>query len=251
MTDEEKKKLEEEKKKADEDAAKKVEVVSKEEMAVVLKKQREEFDAEKKKAIEDAASREKAKLYDTIEKHKTDLETLSKKVKEDEEKKSKEAAELEAKRKDELDAKARIAELEKSQDEMRERFSTVLDLENKKFTAELEKRDLALFREKLISEAKGEIIPELVSGKSKEELEQTAELAKERYKTILENSKKQTIDELIKSGKIPGPDGKDKKPQDTDRPAGSPDLREIFAKAPEDFKKYADSYLDEYRKSSS
>ncbi len=111
---------------------------------------------------------------------------------------------------------------------------------------ELRKRDLAILRERLIADSRGEIIPELVQGNSEEELHKAAESAKVRYKEIVENQRKQLTDELIRTGKLPGPDGKDKKKEETSLGAGIKSTKEVWELGDDEFLKYKESVLKEF-----
>ena len=196
-------------------------------------------------AVKEAASKEKEKLYDTVEKYKKDLETLANKAEMEEVEKQKLLQEESDKKKAELSAQERVAELEKDLDKTSKRFEEVINIKDLEFKEALRKRDLAILRERLVAEAKGEIIPELVQGDSEEQINEAAELARLRYKEIVENQKKQLTDELIRTGKIPGPDGKDKKDTTTDLTGGR-SIKEVFELPEEDFIKYKDEVLKKF-----
>ena len=224
-------------------------VLTESEVQALLKKKEEELTAAIDEAKKDAASKEKAKLYDTIEKAKTQAAEYEKQLKEfqavEEEKRKAEEQRI----KDEMDAKERMKIIENELDSSKKRFSEMLDLKDKEFNAELKKRDLAILRERLISEAKGEIIPEMVQGSTEEELKAAADLARTRYKDIVEAQKKQIVESLIKDGKIPSPDGTGKITE-SDKTAVSGGIKssqEIFGMSEAEFQEYSKSVLSQYK----
>lgn len=219
------------------------------EVQALLKQKEEEFNSKLEEAKKEAASKEKAKLYDTIEAAKKSAAENEKKIKEIEAKAEAERKAEEQKIKDEMDAKERLKLLEAQQEENTKRFNEMMELKTSQFESELKKRDLAVMREKLISEARGEIIPEIVQGNSEEELVQAAEKARARFREIAEAQRKQFADTLIKEGKIPGPDGSDKITEgDKSKSAsGQKSLQDIFSMTKDDFLKYKDSVLSQYK----
>ena len=216
-----------------------------EELKTILDSKDQEVQEKIAAAVKDAASKEKEKLYDTVEKYKKDLEVLAKKAEAEEAEKQKLLQMEEEKKKAELSAKERVAELEKDLEKTSKRFEEVIGIKDLEFKEALRKRDLAILRERLVADAKGEIIPELVQGDSEEQINKAAELARLRYKEIVENQKKQLTDELIRTGKIPGPDGKDKKDNPTDL-SGGKSIKEVFELPDEDFLKYKDEVLKKF-----
>lgn len=222
----------------------KPDVMTKDEVAKLLADQAAEFTAKMEAAVKEAASKEKEKLYDTIDKYKKDTEALTAKAKAEEDEKNRILKEEADKKKEELDAKERVKQLEVELEKTAKRFEEVMEIKDKQFTSELTKRDLAIIREKLIGEANGAIIPELVQGNTEEELRKSAESAKARFSEIVTAQKKQVEDELIRAGKIPGPDGKNKETKETHGdPTRVKSMKEIFGMPDDDFIKYKDEYL--------
>lgn len=220
-------------------------VLTEAEVQALLKQKEDELSKKIEEATKEAASKEKAKLYDTIEASKKAAAEMEKKLKEVEAAEEAKRKEAEQKVKDEMDAKERLKILEDQQQEDKKRFQEILDIRSTEFQSELKKRDLAIIREKLISEAKGEIIPEMVQGNSEEELVQAAEKSRARFKEIIDAQKKQFADTLIKDGKIPHPDGSDKitERDKSVSSSGQKSLQDIFSMPKEDFLKYKDEIL--------
>jgi hypothetical protein len=225
---------------------KKSDILTKEEVQALLDKQKEDFDKTLKEAVKEAASKEKEKLYDTVEKYKKDLEVLAVSAKKEQEEKDKLLKAEEDKKKEEMSAKDRVTQLEVEMTKTTKRFEEAISLKDVEFKGELAKRDLEIFKEKLIAEAKGEIISEMVKGTSEEELKQSAEQSKVRYKEIVENQKKQLTDELVRLGKIPGPDGKDKQDQTPGVSGDERSVADIFTMPEEEFSAYKDEVLKKY-----
>lgn len=198
--------------------------------------------------IAKAVSTEKEKLYDTIEKVKGEKEKLEKELSKTMSEKEKERIAEEEKKKAEMDAIERVQLLETKQAEDSKRFQDVMQMKETEWQEELKKRDLAVYREKKINESNGLIIPELVQGKTTEEIDRAVELAKQRYIAIVESTKKQAMDEMLKNGKLPGPDGKDKKDESGSGATGEtrPDWQRLMTMTNEDFVKEKAKFEKEF-----
>lgn len=215
------------------------------------------------KKIKEAVEIEKRKLYDSLgatkkeakealeklEKYEKEKQDLENQKKEAEEKKRKE---LEAQERDKMDLKERLAQLEESLQNKDSQLQMTLEKQKETFQEELKKRDLELKREQILSQHKGEIVPDLVRGNSVEELEKSVEQAKNRYQEIYEQAKKSLEESSINNGKLPTSSGQNKVPNTEGNPAGSggntdgaKSYEEIAAMSPEEFKKYKDKVLAE------
>lgn len=210
-------------------------------LEAALKKQADEFDAKLKTAI----TTEKDKLYETLNVEKDKAKQLKAeldKYKKEEEVKTQE---LEAKKKEEMDIKDRLKELEAQTKVEQEKFSNIMSIKDSEFKAELKARDLAMLKKEKILESKGQIIPELVTGNSEEEILQSVEVAKQRYAAIMEEAKQKTEAELLKSGKLPTSDGLNKQEKDIsslgDR---NTSWQKLMTMSPEEVKKQAAQYLE-------
>jgi hypothetical protein len=153
-----------------------------------------------------ARKEEKDKLYPEVERHKTrvqnlerekaDLETAIATAQED----GKKAKGLEA----------RLADVEKQLTELPNRFSKVMDdtLDSMKRQGDQDRQrdQLKAHRERLVGSTT-ELIPELVTGNTPEELNASFESAKQRYKDIYGQGAEKTRKELESSvrGALPQP----------------------------------------------
>jgi len=176
----------------------------------LLNKQKEEFkkllDDEKKKI----ANTEKSKLYDTLEQHKkSELELKGKLSAYEKDEQSKKQAE-EEKRKEDMDLKERLAEHEIEVEKIKNRSAEMIKAVEDGYKKELNARDLDIHKQSLIASANGRIIPEMVSGSTKEEIEDSVEKAKKKYESILEAREEEVKTKQTKDGVVPGPNGLDK-----------------------------------------
>lgn len=202
----------------------------------------EEFD----KKLKDVASTEKNKLYETIQKEKNEKEALAKRLSSFEEAEKAKKVEEEQKRKEELDVKERLTELESKTTSDNKRFQELLDIKDKEFQARLKQRDLEVYREKKVAEAKGNVIPELVRGESVEEIDKAYNVAVTRYEEIRDGEKKKIEADLVKNGKIPGPDvQKDDSGGNTTTSSGK-NWGDIHNMSPEEFEKHKDNVLKQF-----
>jgi predicted RNase H-like nuclease (RuvC/YqgF family) len=222
---------------------------SKDEVEKLLKDKEKEIKELSQKAIVEAVGTEKQKLYATIEKEKEEKLRLEKELEEFRQEEAKKKEEEEEKRREELEVRDLVKEIEEKQVKESKRFQEILDLREKEYKTELLKRDLAIFRERKIAEANGRIIPELVQGNSEEEISQSVELAKQRYIDIVEGTKKEVTAQFLKDGKIPGPDGKDKKIENEDpaQPSDAPKRnKELWEMSDEQFKEYKEKFEKDF-----
>jgi len=236
-------------KKEDEKVGEKVDLkkdsFSKEEVEALIKAREAEIKAEKDEAAKKIIETEKAKLYDTIEAEKkksSDLEKIirDRKNEEDEKKKAEDQ-----KMNDELEAKEQVRLLAKKLEDDSKRFQDIVELKDAEYKGELRKRDLEIYKEKLITSYNGAIIPEMVSGKTEEELNQAVEVAAERYKQIAERSKQEIMDEAVKNGKLPKPGDLDNSLKKT---SGAKDWKEVMEMPKEDYEAYKKSIFDALNK---
>jgi colicin import membrane protein len=149
------------------------------------------------KLIAAEAQTTRSQLYGTIEELKKGQKELSDKLAA--EAKAKEdaaAAEAEAKAKKErenLDAKGAIAELESRFTQIAakqaEEFSTKLTQQEQSARAQI----LQLHREKIIAASGGEIIEELLTGNTPEELTASAELARQKFASIKQRTQEEVL----------------------------------------------------------
>lgn len=144
--------------------------------------------AEANELLEKARKQEKDKLYGTIQSLQEKLEVLTEAQKADQEEKKKIREEAEA-----AAEKERLAKLS-SEDKLAEQLSalaTKLDREAKareeletKLAEEREARALDSYRQKALAEAGDEVIPDLIQGQSKEEIDRNVAIAKARFQEL-------------------------------------------------------------------
>jgi hypothetical protein len=223
----------------------KKESFSKDEVKALLEKTAADIKIAATETTKQIIETEKAKLYDTIEAEKKKSSELEKIVREqknaDDEKKKAE----EQKINDELDAKEQVKLLAKKLDDDSKRFEDIVELKDAEYKGELRKRDLEIYKEKLIASYNGAIIPEMVSGKTEEELDKAVEAAAERYKQIAERSKQEIMDEAVKNGKLPKPGDLDNSLKKT---SGAKDWKDVMSMSTEDYAAYKKSVFDNLEK---
>lgn len=218
------------------------------EVKELLAEQSKKSSEEHETKLKDIASLEKNKLYDTIRKEKDEKEALQKKLSTFEEADKLKAADDEKKRVEELDIKDRLMELEGKTATDNKRFQQMMEIKDKEFDAALKKRDLALYKERKVANAKGGIIPELVLGNSEKEIDEAYDKAVNRYEEIRDGEKKKLEANLINNGKLPGPDGgKDVVPGDdiSNTPSGK-NWEDVHKMSPDEFEKYKEDALKQF-----
>lgn len=146
--------------------------------------------------VEKARQEEKDKLYPQIQELKAGIKELQDHIRaeRDEKDRMKREAEEEAERR----RVAKLSENEK-QTELLKKLEEQLREQNderERFRKELEQRDqkdrLTRYRESQIKLAGDEILPELVSGNSEEEIDRSIEIAKARYKELEDRFKQRS-----------------------------------------------------------
>lgn len=203
--------------------------------------------AEVEAATKTSISTEKDKLY-------SNMEALKKKNREFEDQLNslaKEKRELE-----EYKEKERLAKMsteEKAQDELKkateriEQLNTSFNVLKQETDDKLLTKDLELYREKLIAQATGNIIPELVRGTSREELEVSYKMAVERFKSIkadVEKGIKETLkDDLNTEVSTETPNQTRKTPPKNEKMLSALEIRNL---PPEKYKQYKEEVLSKY-----
>jgi len=137
-----------------------------------------------KAAEKESSQKEKQKLYETIDKLKSDLKEsnsyLSKFKQAEDERKKKED---ELRRAEMSDDERRDEAIRKANRDL-EQLNTAFEMLKRETEEKLRKKDLEIYRERLITKANGKIIPELVSGDSVEELDESFKKAVDRFNYI-------------------------------------------------------------------
>lgn len=137
-----------------------------------------------KAAEKESSQKEKQKLYDTIDKLKSDLKEANaslsqfKKIEDDRKKK-----EEEIRRAEMSDDERRDEAIQKANREL-EQLNTAFDVLKRETEEKLRQKDLEIYRERLITKANGKVIPELVTGNTVEELDESFKKAVDRFNFI-------------------------------------------------------------------
>lgn len=149
------------------------------------------------KLITAEAQTTRTQLHATIEDLKKGQQMLAEKLSAEQKAKddaaAKEKADADKKAREALDAKGAIAELEQRftqlASQQAEAFATQLTAAQTSAQAQI----LQLHREKIIAASNGEIIEELLTGNSPEELASSAELARQKYASIREKTQAEVL----------------------------------------------------------
>lgn len=163
------------------------------------------------KQVERARKEEKDKLYPQIEGLKSDLKEIQNILKAEREEKNK--IQKEAERRAEQERQSKLSDVERTQEILSRLEEQLKDEreERKRFESRLAERDrkdeLDRYRNRLIEANKDEIIPELVHGNSVEELDESLEIAKARYKEFEEKFNQRRSDTTRRG--MPGPTNPD------------------------------------------
>jgi hypothetical protein len=168
-----------------------------------------------------ARQEEKDKLYNDLNKSRTKVTELESLLRSNEEKVKdleKKVADGTTQNQDTETLKSQITDLQKKLDTSNADWTKALDealvKTRQEFNQTLEGERLATYKQTKIAEAKGKIIPELVTGSTREEIDASFTKATERFNEIYENASKATEKELQKKIKgtlpipvTPGADG--------------------------------------------
>jgi chromosome segregation ATPase len=150
----------------------------------------DELDEIVKAAVSKAVNTEKDKLYETIEKLKSDIEKNNKFFQQIEEEKKKAIADAENQKREKMSETQKLSlqieELQKQIAEMAENHRSELDAIRKR----ADQKALDDHKEKLLLKYQDEIVPGLVSGNSIEELNASVEVARREYQNILAKAEK-------------------------------------------------------------
>lgn len=223
---------------------------SKEQVAALLKEfndtAEKEHQNELNQKVSEKVSVEKDKLYDSLKKERDEKDRLSKEL--GEVRKNLEEKLAEEKRKGDGgdDSERRIKELEAQLEKTKANALELATGIRDEFAKELTRRDLEAVRARLIEDAKGKIVPELVQGNTVEELTKSAEGAKARFDQMAAEQRKQIEGELLAKGILPNPDGhkSGSAGREVDGAGDSAEWKLRMTQSKEDFLKDAQAYLD-------
>lgn len=165
-------------------------VVSEEKVVLTPKELEDRLEAVRKDAAKKAAQTEKDKMYKTVAEKEDALKRAEKELEEFRKKDADLSAKAEEERKAKLTDQQRVDEELKKASAKVEQVETAFALLRKETSEQIKKKDLEVLREKIIADAGGKIIPELVTGNSIEELEASSVKAVSRYEEITANATK-------------------------------------------------------------
>jgi hypothetical protein len=206
-----------------------------------------EEDYEKKKKVESeellkkSVSTLKEQLRQDIEAAKKDALSKSKELEEAQKK----LAELEKNKNSSPEELNRLKALADEKDELLKvsepRTKELLEGLSKEFKETLNKKDLEIYVKEKIASANGEIIPDLVKGNTKEEVDQAYDLAIERYKEIVDRSVKKKEQEKLETGKLP-----DATKSGLNKTTNEKTAEDIARMSRKEFEEYSKNILKQY-----
>ncbi len=217
-----------------------IEKLVEEKVQATMQKKTAELEGTYEEKFKAAISTEKKKLYETLALKESKIKELEETL----QLKKAEAARGDTVTKDDVkeakELELRLSELQKQQKATEDRFAEILALQEEKFKAtessfkkELEDRDLAVYKANKLLNANEGILPELVTGKTREEIDASFELAKARFLEIEESIKKKLSKELVDKGHIP----------ETRKPLITVQQKDLLKMSREDFQKYKEEVL--------
>ena len=179
----------------------------------VVEKAKKDTEEEKNNIRKEAAKTEKDKLYSKIEGLEKSLKFL------EDASKQKDNVALEAERlkkeaedklvKDKLPLEDRIKDLEQKLKESTEitesvakKAESMLQLTLDSAKKEIHLRDMQVYAKDMIAQANGEIIPELVRGETKEEVDASVQAAKTRYQELIAKKTEKDAQRKLEEGKV-------------------------------------------------
>ena len=150
-------------------------------------------EAEVQELIEKVRKQEKDKLYGKIEELSGTVSELNAKAKAEQEVKEKVDAEAkakaDAKRKAELSTEERLAEQMKTFEEQLAKEATERMRLQEELAEERQRQEVETYRQELLKQAGDEIIPDLVRGETRQDIEHSIAFAKTRYQELFQATK--------------------------------------------------------------
>lgn len=185
---------------------------------------------------------EKEKLYQSVEDEKKKAATLAKELEEFKKKDADAQAKAEEERKAKLTAEQKLQE-ELEQTKLKvEQFQTGLELFKKESAEEIRKRDLALFKEKIVA-GKSDYIPELVTGDTEEAIQASFEASQKRFKELVAQVATPAKPDPALQTEVRAPVAPAAQQQQA---AGTKSAADVMSMTPEEYKAYKDSVLSKY-----
>lgn len=181
--------------------------------------------------LQNARVQEKDKLYKTIELKDNTIKQLEKEIE-----KLKEEVKLKEEQgmADNQELLETIKQMKEAQDKL------VEDLEAEKKARR--QAELDSYKQKKIQEANGEILVELVTGETEEEIDESVELAKQKYQEII-NPYREKLEEYEEKLSKPNPQNAPKPADPTPSAHVEFTAEEIKKMTPEEYKKYREQIL--------
>lgn len=162
------------------------------------------------KLIEKARKEEKEKLYPQLNEVKDEVKSLQELLRE--EKEEKERVKQEAEAKAEKQRQAKLSDSEKTLEAIKSLEEQLKEeraarLESDKRAEEYRRGEtIRQYRERAIQAVEGKLIPELVTGNTEKEIDESIELAKVRYEELLDELKEEVGDRVKHGMSTTNPD---------------------------------------------
>lgn len=186
---------------------------------------------------------EKEKLYNDLSKEKERAAKIEKELAEFKKKADEEKARLEKERLEKLTVEQRLQEELAQATNKINQFADGFEMFKRETAEEIRKRDLALFKEKLVA-GRNDYLPELVTGNSEEELKASFEASQRRYKEIISQVTPPAPQKPnpAQVSEIAAP----AVPQTTPAPTATKSSAEIMNMTPEEYRAYKESVFQKY-----
>lgn len=184
---------------------------------------------------------EKEKLYNDLSKEKERAAKIEKELAEFKKKADEEKARVEKERLEKLTVEQRLQEELAQATTKINQFADGFEMFKRETAEEIRKRDLALFKEKLVA-GRTDYLPELVSGNSEEELKSSFEASQRRYKEIVSHVAAPQKPNPAQVSEIAAP----AVPQTTPAPTAAKSSTEIMSMTPEEYKAYKETVFQKY-----
>lgn len=216
-------------------------VVDTEKLAEIIKTEREKIEAETEKKLKETIRATKEQIRGELERVKEES-----KRKEDELEKARKELDLLKQKtnssKEEIEkARMESEEKEKLLQIAEERAKKLVENVTNHFNEVLSKKDLEIYKKSKIADYAGEIIPELVTGGSVEEIDQAVEKARAKYKEIEMKALKKKEEEVLMNSKIPTVSSTISNYEDID-------YKSLLSMSDKDFDAYSKKLIEEYIK---
>ena len=200
--------------------------------------------ADLKQTILDAEAKagktEKDKLYSTLNKKDELNKALKEKLAGYEIVDAEKVKQAEEEERAKLDANDRIKLLEDQNLKIAEESKGLLLEVRESFNNELLKRDLEVYRQKVLAANTGEIIPDMVLGKTKEDIDNAVIVSKTRFQELFKAQQQKEDNDKLGNGYLPQTPDNNKLPNETNPDGGGKNVWEMNK---DEFAKYSEAQL--------